>query len=145
MEFKISSVFLPHSFACFLEFFSIVFFFEHCEFKKKDGSSKICSNFHFSKLIFLLIRRVSWAVNGTEMEFKTSSVFLPHSLACFLDFLSIVFFLEHSEFKKKMDHRKYSENLIFQIVVHLGSWTLFKLLMALNCSLTSPLTFYPVV
>ncbi len=67
---------------------------------KKDGSSKICWKSHFSKSIFLLILRVGWTVNGTKMEFKISSVFLSHSLACFLDVFSIVFFLEHSEYKK---------------------------------------------
>ncbi len=65
---------------------------------RKSGSSKICWKSHFSKSIFLLILRVGWAVNGTTMEFKMSSVFLLHSLACFLDFYSTVFFFEHCEF-----------------------------------------------
>ncbi len=96
-----------------------------------------------SKSIVLLILRVGWAINGAKMEVKISSVILPQNLACFLDFFSIVFFSDSD--LKKMDHRKYSENLIFQIVVYLRSWTLYELLIALNCSLTSSLTLYLMV
>ncbi len=92
----------------------------------------------------MLDLRISGVVNGTKMEFKISSVFLQFSMF-FSIFSRSFFFFDHTEFKKKMDHRKYSENLIFQIVVYLGFRTLFKLLMALNCGLTSPLTFYPMV
>ncbi len=81
--FKISSIFLLHGLACFLDFLSIGFVVEHCEFKKKDGSSKICWKSHFSTSIFLLILKVIWAVNGAKIEFKTYSIFWLHGLACF--------------------------------------------------------------
>ncbi len=82
--------------------FSRPFLFSNIvSFSKTGGSSKIWSKCHFSRSIFLLILRVGEAVIGTIMEFQISSVFLPHSLACFLDFFSIIFFLEHSEFLKK--------------------------------------------
>ncbi len=35
------------------------------------------------------------------MEVQVSSVFLPHSLACFLDFSRCFFFLEHCQLQKK--------------------------------------------
>ncbi len=72
----------------------------------KYGSSEICCKSHFSKWIFLLILRVAWAVNGTKMQFKISSIFLPHSLARFLDFSRWFFSLEHSEFLKKYGSSK---------------------------------------
>ncbi len=63
---------------------------------KKDGSSKICWKSHFSKSIFLLVLRVTWADKGTKMEFKISSVFSSHSLACFLYFFPIAFFFSNT-------------------------------------------------
>ncbi len=101
MEFKIFSVFLLHSLACFLHYFTIVFSLNIVSFKKRwiiENMLKIS----FAKSIFLLILRVSWAVNGTKMEFKISSIIVPHSLACFLDFFSIIFFFEHSPKRKRI-------------------------------------------
>ncbi len=46
---------------------------------------------------------------------------------------------------KKMDHRKYSENLIFQSRFSCWFWELFELLMALKWSLRSPLSFCSIV
>ncbi len=112
---------------------------------KKDGSSKICWKSHFSKSTFLLILRVVRAVNGSKMEVENSSTFWFHSLACSLDFLSIVFVVEHWEFKKKMDHRKYAQNLIFQSRLSCWFWEFMELLMALQWNLRSPLSFFRIV
>ncbi len=79
------------------------------------------------------------------MAVKMSSVFLPHSLACFLDFLSIVFVVEHCELKKKMDHRKYAQNLIFQSRLSCWFWEMVGLVMTLKWRLRSSLSFCRIV
>ncbi len=47
--------------------------------------------------------------------------------------------------KKKMDHRKYAENLIFQSRFSCWFWELIELLMALKWSLRSSLCFCSIV
>ncbi len=119
---------------------------------KKDGSSKICWKSHFSKSIFWLILRVVWGINGTKMEFKNFSMFVLHSLECFLDFLSIVFAVEHCEFKKKrwiienmlkisffkVDFLVDSESCLSYYWYYKGDWDLLCLSVA-QFSMFSPL------